>query len=642
MRTQRHEHGFSLLEVIIVLAIMGGALVMYTNHVRKESLRTAQQNVANALVLEMKGVINFLHDNPLPLRATNGTGDDEIDNPLYGDVSGINDISLKKYHNRLTNSINDIDTGATSDYLLWGESNISANQQRYLFISSRCNTILKSELDLSKEYLPCLLNSSAKNSSATINRIGFAGENLKSSDSSIARMDVIVSFTTGSTNERFQFADYATPFTRALNNAGLIASHMMVVHRAPTSSNWQLLTQSDGKTPIDIKNLATNISVLSKYPASEYFGVRFTFDMNDNSNGSGGNGGNAKVCWDSEKSTVVHCFEQYAGEDDHGEDYVLALTTKPSKDEKDPTKIKPGTLNANLIMENTSRRVYIFKRQSGGNIQRGSDGQPELYEWMGSDNTSFVGEYYQDDNRQADPQNTQDAQYNTSRSYYVPNTYDAFELVTPAVVDYIANRTDNSYRDSPDYVKYNDANNEPKVSGALRYPIQVCPKIKQKIFLRDYKGDFINNNEYVEVERRLFPRLSVSISSLSAFPGGNTYNGGSSSGVTLSQLDRNRADIDESVPVGKLGGITTQVDIAEQDKVQTDGTAGINRGGHYIYENPKYIWAISNTLGIYDGKTGQGMNVVNSADVSYTVTRWCSTIPQTGTPSDLIESYVYE
>lgn len=636
MRIQQRERGFSLLEVIVVLAIMGGALVMYTNHVRKESAKAARQNIANALVQEMKGVINFLKDDPLPETGT--IGDETIDNPLYSDAVGI--TNNDDYKIRIVNNIEDKDTGSTDGYFLWGDGNDVLKQQRYLFISNSCDAVLKSQIKMSKAYLSCKLTDQAKNDTATINRIGLAADNLQTSGTTVSRVDVIVAFTKRKVQERFYFADYAMPFTHALGNSSLSPSHMMIVHRPDANSNWQLVTKTDGKTPIEFNSIALNMDILAKYPATEYFGVRFTFDMNDNDNGSNGGGGNANVCWDSANSTVVHCFEQYAGEDEHGEDSVLALTTKPSKDEKDPSKIKPGTLNANLIMENTSRRVYIFKRQLGGNIQRGSDGQPELYEWMGSDNTSFVGEYYQDDNLQADKQN-QDAQYNTSRSYYVPNTYDAFELVTPAVVDYIANRTDSSSRDNPDYVKYDDAKSLSMFSGALRYPIQVCPKIKQKIFLKDYQG-VVKNNEYVEVERRLFPRLSVSISSISAFPGGNTYNGGSSSGVTLSQLDRNRADIDESVPVGKLGGITTQVDIAEQDKVQIDGTAGINHGGHYIYENPKYIWAISNTLGIYDGKTGQGMNVVNSADVSYTVTRWCSTIPQTGTPSDLIESYVYE
>lgn len=638
MRTRHNERGFTLLEIIVVLAIAGGVLVMYTNHVRKESIKVAQQNVANALVLEMKGVINFLHDDPLPGQDSSGNGDEEIDNPLYGNTSGVDDASLTRYHARLSNSITTVDTGSVSDYFLWGEGNISANQQRYLFISSKCDTMLKSKLELYKEYLPCHLNSSAKNSSATINRLGFASENLQTSGTTIARMDVIVAFTVSNSNERFHFVDYAIPFSRALNNAGLIASHMMVVHRAPTSSNWQLLTQSDGKTPIELNTLATNISVLSKYPASEYFGVRFTFDMNDNSNGSGGNGGNAKVCWDSEKSTVVHCFEQYAGEDDHGEDYVLALTTKPSKDEKDPTKIKPGTLNANLIMENTSRRVYIFKRKQWGDIERASDGQPELYQWMGSDNIPFAGEYYQDDNLRMDVLDDIDKQYGTAKNYYVPETYDAFELVTPAVVDYIANRSDRSSTDDPDYLQYSDADLNPRYRGALRYPIQVCPKIKQKILLRDKDGNPVGNNEYVEVERRLFPRMSVSISSLSAYPGGDT----AESGVDLPQLDQNRVKLDESVPVGKLGGVTTQVEITEQSKTEMPNSAGINTGEHYIYQNPKYIWVITNTLGIYNGKTGQGMNVINSADVSYTVTRWCSTIPQTGTPSDLIESYVYE
>lgn len=114
------------------------------------------------------------------------------------------------------------------------------------------------------------------------------------------------------------------------------------------------------------------------------------------------------------------------------------------------------------------------------------------------------------------------------------------------------------------------------------------------------------------------------------------------SGVALSQLDQNRSTLDDTVNVGQLGGITTQVDIALQDQNEQDNNSYVNGGEHYIYSNHKYIWAISNTMAIYEGDTKQGMNVVNSADVSYTVTRWCSSIPQNGTPSDLIATYQYE
>lgn len=651
MRTRHHERGFTLLEIIIVLAIAGGVLVMYTNHVRKEALRTSQQNIANALVQEMKGVINFIKDDPLPLAS-----DKTIDNPLYTKNASNN----PQYNARLENKINDLNTGTASHYFLWGDGNNAQNQQRYLFISSDCNVQLKPtqpELKITKEYLSCQLASSAQNNAAMINRVGFASENLTNPDTSIARVDVIVAFDYTKGNDRYHFFDLAPAFNKSLSNSGLIASHMMLVHRSSANGDWQLVTKADNKTPIELNNAAANMAALTVLPKTERFGVRFTFDMNDNSNGGGG-GGNADVCWDSENSTVVHCFEQHDGTDDHGQDTVLALVTKKAKDDKDPNNVRPGTLNANLIMENTSRKVYIFKRAYGGNLETGSDGEPVRYTYTGkikdnpddtqysADKTeTFEGDFYLDDLTYRITINPSD--YNGSaKNYYVNTTYDAFELVTPAIVDYISGR-DLSSRKYPDYVQYDDGVLDPN-RGALRYPVQVCPKIKQSIVLRDYLGALIKDSsgaaKSVEVERQLYPRLSVSISSMSAYPGGSptapdTDDRGYS-GVDLKDLSQNRVNLDDTVPVGQLAGITTQAEIVPQDT--TGQNSGQNTGEHVIYENHDYVWAITNTLGIYDGKTGLGKNIVNSVDVSYTVTRWCSSIPQASTPGDLIETYKYE
>ncbi|MWS65582.1 type II secretion system protein, partial [Escherichia coli] len=158
MRTRNPERGFTLLEIIIVLAIAGGVLVMYTNHVRKEAAKTAQQNIANALVMEMKGVVNFLHDDPLPIG-----GDDTIENPLYHDPATLSTKTNKEYKVRLANNINDVNTDEVKHYFLWGDSDNANNQQRYLFISKNCSNKLKSEMELSKEYLSCKLNPQAKN-----------------------------------------------------------------------------------------------------------------------------------------------------------------------------------------------------------------------------------------------------------------------------------------------------------------------------------------------------------------------------------------------------------------------------------------------------------------------------------------------
>ena len=78
MRAKRPDSGFSLLEIIVVLAIAGIALTFYATYARKEANRTARENLASAAVQEMKGIMTFVLDSDAETSL-------EAGNPLYSD-----------------------------------------------------------------------------------------------------------------------------------------------------------------------------------------------------------------------------------------------------------------------------------------------------------------------------------------------------------------------------------------------------------------------------------------------------------------------------------------------------------------------------------------------------------------------------
>lgn len=636
---RRKESGFSLLEIIIVMAIAGGILTMYTRYVRKQADRTSQHNIAAALVQEMKGVINFVRDPDIVITDDESNKTEEISNPLYNTETPDTD-----YQVRLSNDVNDIDTGSKSEYYLWGDGSDASQQQRYRFISSSCKATPKSNYAFEKEYLPCWMNGAAKNSVAHIERVGFRGSDLESQQSSINQIDVVVEFNTGGSSHLLDFDRFQPALAQAFSDAGNTPSHAWIVHRDSANANWQLVTKnSDGKTPVEFGSVAGSVASLNSYTTGE-FGVRFTFDLNDNDSGTVASGGGGDMCWNSEDSQVEMCYEQRTGIGTHGENTLLSLNMKDAKNTNGDQKL--GTLQANVVMENTARKVYLFQRKYGGDLILDSAGNPLFFQYKDSDSKSFIGDYYMNDLEASKMNNGNGIDYNLY--LYVPYTYDAFELVTPAIVDYIAHgglnsgsmeRPDDaqpSYDDSISgyYPDYND-------SGNVRYPVQTCPQVEQEITLRDDRGEALIDADgkprTIKVLRKLFPRLSVAISSVSAYRSGT--------GSIYGNPAYNRASLPDPdyEPVGQFGGITVQTEFARQDLTDKGGVAiGRNRGDHAIYVNSKYIWIIGAALAMFDGNTGEGINVVDPSSVSYTVSRWCSTIPQPGTPADLLDSYQYQ
>lgn len=630
---RRKESGFSLLEIVIVMAIAGGLLTMYTRYVRKQADRSSQRNISAALVQEMKGVINFVRDPDIVVMDEESSKTEEISNPLYNTETPDAD-----YQVRLSNDVNDVDTGGESEYYLWGDGGDASQQQRYRFTSSSCKATLKSTYAFEKEYLSCWMSGAAKNTSAHIDRVGFRGSDLENQQSSINQIDVIVEFGADSRHSLLDFTRFQPALAQALADAGNLPSHAWVVHRESSGANWQLVTKnSDGKNPVEFGSVASSIDTLNGYTTGE-FGVRFTFDLNDNDSGTVAKGGGADMCWNSEDSQVEMCYEQRSGTGTHGENTVLALNMKDANNTNGYQKF--GTLQANLVMENTARRVYIFQRSIGGDLIMRKDGSPAFFQYTDPTNQSFIGEYYMNDRLANDPSG-----FESSKNYFSKN-YDAFELVTPPIVDYVAHNLQDHYGPAivpsdhmPVYDDslYTNKNNE---YNSVRYPVQTCPQIEQDIFIRDRDGKIQNDDngkpKTVNVIRKLFPRLSVAISSVAAYPDAvepvyddpsQNRNYKSGSGVV-------------DATVGLLGGITIQTEFKEQDTTEEYG--GKNAGDHFLYDHSKYIWIISSDLGMYSQTSGAGVNKVNSDAISYNVSRWCSTIPQEGTPADLLDSYQYQ
>lgn len=629
-RLRNKSSGFSLLEMIIVLAIVGIVLTFYAVYAKKEANRTARENITTALVQEIKGVIALILD----------TDADPDGNPFYLDTAD------NAYHRRITNKENDKDTGSKSNYFLWGDGNKSADQQRYYFISKDCkSSTLKSEYAFDKGYLPCKLSKVAKNNGVIIDRIGFYAPSGDSTTEStedkyaINRTDIIVAFKSDTNKEKLTFAEYYPQFSKALSNAGLAVSRAVVVYRNSATDSWKLVMhRKDDTLPVEFADAGNNIGALNAHSSAQ-FGVRFSFNMSDNDASGGAGGGGGSMCWDANNSQVTMCLDKEEGTGNHGEDKVVALNMN---EKENPSSQRLGTMATNVVMENTSRRVYVFARHHGSLYP--SVETPDLIRYADPNDSSLTynGEltFNDDSENHTDPLN---GSYNTAlQDDYVYTTWDAFELVTPPVIDYVANSLGEYEIDAKNYkLNYDDGSyvydngNEPK---SVRFPVQTCPMVKQKIILRDADGKPITDADgkvlEKEVERHLFPRLSVAISSVSAYKNGST----------LEDPSKTRSKMNSDLRVGQLGGVIAQVNFAEQDF----GTASsclsdsCNAGDHQKYIDNKYIWVVSTILGMYDPDSGKGINITSPRSVSYTVTRWCSTVPQSGTPADLLESYVYK
>ncbi|MFL9049128.1 prepilin-type N-terminal cleavage/methylation domain-containing protein [Escherichia coli] len=360
--------GFTLLEMIITLAIMGVAMLSVIKYKEKEANEARRQIVSNALITEISGMLKFITEERIIVKQQEGE-EAEIINPLYSDES------KKPYTSRVANKDLNEDMSSKSDEIIdWGEA-------RKYFIRKTCkNTGGQSEYEFTTDYISCNEPSVLNNSDLRIERIDFVGKD-ESVGSAIERVDFVLYFDKTSDGDTFHFTNYIKHLEKAAEDHSIIFKDIHIVERGrgQSISDWSLTKV--GNEILTLGKLPENLDKLVK---TKNYGLRISIDPNSGvflradgrvgtdklcwnidskmagpcltADDTGNNlvltsGLKAEkkepgICWDMENGTSKLCLTQVAGKDSNNEDKSL-LKLNDSEG-------NPATLLANVIVEESS------------------------------------------------------------------------------------------------------------------------------------------------------------------------------------------------------------------------------------------------------------------------------------------------
>lgn len=667
----RADAGVTLLEMIIVLAVIGVALMMLANYKRKEAQQTHQQVIAEMIVRDISGVLKFTAQTKLDI-LDSGNNPATKDNPLYDDKNP----DKANYNNRVENKTlqDQPDTEEKNFYSAWSRdpekvSQVSTvNGSRYLFLGSECRgpSGAKGALKfkLADTMLPCEMRAGAEDFELVLERVDFVNNSGSTGALGIQRIDFYLTHQAEAEEEGLHFTGFIKPLEKALRNAGLGYIQAAVVEI--TSSGDFKLIMKNSKV-IEVSDVANNMDL---FDTDKRYGIRLSFDKSSEyipadgsvpvakmcwndvkgeagpcisaidsdrlviktSDAAGKNSDEPAMCWDKEQKQSTLCLAAMnsTGVNPNGEnpdDRILHLRTTSSKNDTEvvpgtPSSLKgtTGTLYANIVMENTSRRHpaiwHIAYNQDDANKLKDGIG--------GSKNTS------DNDSTTLDFKDAFRGQY---------------ELVTPAVTFYQSFKNDYApgagpktnidqlYIDTNAEKNYKALLSEP---GVIRLPLQTCPRVDGKPSNAESKSA-----NAPLLARKLYPRLSVAISSVAADDNKEMDERGY---TDYTQQGAVRANTNaKGNPAGAIAGVAVQANIVvdkddatEADrallKEETTGLfddwiSDIWFSGKDIYHKP--FWLISATAATID-PDGNGTNKINPQSLSVIITQWCSTIPQGG------------
>lgn len=390
---QKRNSGFSLLEVIIVLALIGMMLVMLASYKKKQAEELRNEINANALVQEMYGLLKFVNEDEVAL---DNSTTPEI-NPLYIKGQGAIAAYADVFDKRVKNS-DLLDQMQTDDYLSWS----GKDSKRQYFTNKKCdgsgndptNGQVKRNFD--DDYILCKLPDIALKGKMQFDRIDLVGSTTE--PLAINRVDFVVRYIPDAKGEELHFEKLKPAFDQALSHYKISYKQAALLRRSTGSSNksWQviLLKQNNTTSVIEFGSVVSHTADLTNSKNEEY-AIRFSFEMGIGKNtksdgsvgvdkqcwninsqmtgpciaaedadklsiysGTGSTSHTPGLCWDSKSSKSLPCLSVAEGQGVNKDDQVMRLTTEKNN------QTVTGTLMANIIVENT------------GNLD--AKGQPEL------------------------------------------------------------------------------------------------------------------------------------------------------------------------------------------------------------------------------------------------------------------------
>lgn len=611
------SHGFSLLEIIVILAFIGIVLAMVATYARKVVDENTRQKEANAVVQDIAGVLQFLNADSIP--ATVDGKSENITNPFYqqpgtpvsdapGDknLTGIRNNPLYKIHlgndsshsglqptnmnsvvspyiarnysagvtSPIANVISTVIAGKTiyNQFLSWNEGWVRA-----FFTDSGC--VNKGDVYFNQQFLSCNENPILRNSEISISRIDLINQKGSTSQDpapdpaiiiplGIERVDVFIRFTPADGNYA-RIEQYVTPLMNAFREKKITPNATSVfvtqiVGSDILEANWEL-TQKDGNycrygTTTSCENLLTLSELpnyLDKLKKGTVYGIRLSFDGKGDFLRTDGLNSASKVCWSVENNATGPCLR--APSED-----LLALHKRNQPEELASMQLR------DVVLQGPKVKI----------------GKNEDYEYY----TAPLTRYVAFSNRGDSPspvfvQKKKNSDGSESDENEVCSSESTSQVCAPAK-------------------PLTPAELSQEGNGAILLPVQTCPVAEGK-----------DRNKVT-----LYPRLSASVSSfIAGIPTSNEYNLTFSDispvfGDQANNLNPGGTKSLGNLTINRIGGAILQVTQDTSDKPQW----------HIASMVP--VEGIAAPAG--KGNINQYWQFYNPSWLSVVVSTWCSSVPQ--------------